>query len=184
VNLDRPEKALEMPIPIFVVLGSKWYPPMSAVNAVVSTLGLQGVHPYTTCYLAILLLAVPHGLLIAYLANKKYNNKDPIRSTNFLMKSDTLLTKLVNSHNNNLENIGVFMAGVVAATEAGAPEAAALATFWLLLRCVYTLIYISPLNEMADGMIRTIVFTFMYAIQANLFLCAAVAAQVIKGKGK
>ena len=137
------------------------------------------VNPYLSLVLAMALTYFPFGvLLLIKISKKKTGNVDPRAGTQQLMLSNATARNCSNCHNHMLEGYGFFAASVLAAMQAGVASSVVsqYATFWLIVRSAYVVIYIIQSSE-AVAALRSWAFGVALGTQAKLFFLAVAAAQ-------
>ncbi|CAN8063536.1 unnamed protein product [Agarophyton chilense] len=87
-----------------------------------------------------------------------------------------LCDRLLACHNNQLETLGWFSAGVATAVAVKVPgdDIASLATSYVGLRVAYTLAYAAP--QVASGALRSLAFVGSMSYIVRIYLAAAAAA--------
>ncbi|MGB1594301.1 MAG: hypothetical protein ACPIOQ_16215 [Promethearchaeia archaeon] len=169
----------EVMFPVLILWFCEYVFPTSAVEMVAGM--MPALHPYMAVYLMLVITYIPVGIKIVLLMPAgKYNNKCPRSMADAggeLAKSD-FLKRNQSAHDQMLECLPVIAGGVVAALSAGVPLAkvSALSSCCLFFYAAYLLIFISPLNAMTDGNLRTLMFIPRLAIMGQLWLLAAGAA--------
>jgi uncharacterized MAPEG superfamily protein len=165
--------------PVLILWFCEYVFPTSAVEMVAGM--MPALHPYMAVYLMLVITYIPVGIkLVLLMPAGKYNNKCPRSMADAggeLAKSD-FLKRNQSAHDQMLECLPVIAGGVVAALSAGVPLAkvSALSSCCLFFYAAYLLIFITPLNAMTDGNLRTLMFIPRLAIMGQLWLLAAGAA--------
>jgi uncharacterized MAPEG superfamily protein len=169
----------EVMFPVLILWFCEYVFPTSAVEMVAGM--MPALHPYMAVYLMLVITYIPVGIkLVLLMPAGKYNNKCPRSMADAggeLAKSD-FLKRNQSAHDQMLECLPVIAGGVVAALSAGVPLAkvSALSSCCLFFYAAYLLIFITPLNAMTDGNLRTLMFIPRLAIMGQLWLLAAGAA--------
>lgn len=131
------------------------------------------------------LLSVPIATGLAYLPHvikeivlmkhNKFDNTKPRGDESVDEKTDQLVTHLSASHNNQLESLGPYAAGVAAATAVGvAPAVLANATAtYVGARVAYCIAYMAP--QICDGVPRSL--SWCGAMGAMIWIWVAAATK-------
>ena len=166
-------------LPLIFIYFCNFFAPTALVDGVHAI--LPAVHPYLSLVHALMICFFPVGLKIMLLVPKgRYNNKIPrnMKLAGGALASDEFLSRVQSAHDNLLENLPLFAAGVIACVTSGVPieTVSALATYWNVVSALYVLVFISPINNLTDGNARTVMFATRLATEAKLFAIAAQAA--------
>lgn len=108
--------------------------------------------------------------------NNAYDNKNP-RASQIAdpLKAETsaLCTRLGNAHNNQLETLGLYAAGIAAGTAVGVPPTTMtkIARMYVGSRTAYVAAYTAP--QYLDGNIRSVTWTASLAAALWTFFAAA-----------
>lgn len=137
--------------------------------------------PLFSVPIAFFLCYVPHGVR-AYVAAKAgvLDNKEPRQMENSLSQLDKSKRDLINrasgAHNNQLETIGVYAAGIVANSAVGVPsddwQFIALAAAYIAVRVAYIAAYLGP--PVLNGYLRSLVFAAVVIIIILVWIKAVV----------
>lgn len=119
--------------------------------------------PFFSVILAILLAYFPHFFRVALvMLSGQYDNAKPRAYSDqhdtFSDEKRALLTRLASAHNNQLETLGVYAAGVTAAFFSGSSRTLlnVMSAVYIGARVVYIAVYAMP--QVASGYIRSLTF--------------------------
>lgn len=84
-----------------------------------------------------------------------------------------LLTRLLGAHQNQLELLGTYAAGIVANVARGKDDwlLVILSGLYIALRCAYVVIYAGP--QVMGGYLRTIIFLMIFSLIFVIWIRAA-----------
>merc|ERR1711976_284894 len=148
---------------------------VEAARAWLVGMGVPMLSPYIALWAGVMLVYVPAGVnLFIRAASGDTNNTTPRTGVAKLCAENPLFNRLQCCHQHLLETYPMFVAAVLAAVQAGVPDAtvSTFATLWCAARTVYIAAYAAGTIE-AIGAIRTISFAVCVVIQGALLLLAA-----------
>ncbi len=131
------------------------------------------------------LLSAPIAIGLAYLPqivknailnkNNAFDNKNPRAETSVSPKVDKIVARCKGAHNNQLETLGPYTAGVAAAIAVGVPGAKIdkIAKLYVGSRVAYNVAYISP--QVLEGAPRSL--SWLSAIGSVVWLWLAAVAK-------
>lgn len=119
--------------------------------------------PLFSVPVAFLLCYIPHGIRVA-IAKKAnaYDHTNPRYQTEFAealsAEQAYLQRRLIGAHNNQLETIGVYAAGIVAnvTRKSLSWPIHLMAALYIAFRVIYVVVYVSP--QVAGGYLRSLAF--------------------------
>ena len=132
------------------------------------------------------LLSAPIALGLAYVPvfvraailtkHKKFDNTKPRTEVKINAKVDELVKRCNGAHNNQLETLGPYTAGIAAAVAVGVPggKLASIAKTYVGSRIVYNAAYIAP--QILEGAPRSLAFFGAIGSVIALWVAAAVKA--------
>lgn len=165
-----------MPIPIFITYFSDAILQEKFVSLVVGSLPFSITSPYTALMYAVCVVYLPFSLklMLKVVLGTVPDNVQPRKQDEILKATNKMYARLAAAECNQFEGFPLFASAVLSANQAGVASSIVCmyATFWLLMRILYTIIYSIQIN-IPLSILRTITFGVSLATVGKLFALAA-----------